>query len=193
MIARHALVDSFASRRPPVSSGHRQMKARFVGKDETATIQARDSATKSLTVGFDPFGCGKAFFYEAGRVSVTHGRPSRDELRPWPSFSSVLPVQRAWRLVAGRLGFSTTRVTSRPRLLDSRHRAEVARGSDQHARASSFWQRCNGPRQTYRRLRRACLRQIHKRAPVFLVDQWSTPSFVNDWRKSQYQCKRKAL
>jgi hypothetical protein len=38
-----------------------------------------------------------------------------------------------------------------------------------------------------------CLHQIHKPAPVFLVSLLSTPSFVNEWRKSQYQCKRKAL
>jgi hypothetical protein len=38
-----------------------------------------------------------------------------------------------------------------------------------------------------------CLRPIHKPAPVLLVSQLSTPSFFNEWRKSQYQCKRKAL
>jgi hypothetical protein len=38
-----------------------------------------------------------------------------------------------------------------------------------------------------------CRRQIHKQAPAFLVSQSSTPSFVNEWRNSQYQCKRKAL
>ncbi len=69
VIARHALIDSRASRRTPIGSGHRQMKARFVGKDETATIQASDPLTKSLSVGFDPFGCRKTFFYAADPTS----------------------------------------------------------------------------------------------------------------------------
>jgi hypothetical protein len=193
MIARHALVDSLSTRCTTIGSGQGQMKACFVGKDKTAAIQASDSATKGSPVGCDPLRSSKAFFYEAGRASVRHGRQSRDGLQLWPSFSSVLPVQRAWRLVAGRLGSSTTRVTSHPRLLDSRRHAEAGQGSDPRARASSFWPRCNDPRQTYQRLRQVCLRQFHKPAPVFLVSQWSTPSFVNEWRKSQYQCKRKAL
>jgi hypothetical protein len=193
MITRHALVDSLSTRRTSIGSGQGQMKACFVGEDKTATIQAGNSAPKGLPVGLDPLRSSKAFFYEVDPTSVRHGRQLRDGLRLWPSFSSVLPSRRAWRLVAGRLGSSTTRVTSRPRLLDSRRHAEAGRGSDPRARASSFWQRCNGPRQTYQRLRQVCLRQIHKPAPVFLVSQLSTPSFVNDWRKSQYQCKRKAL
>jgi hypothetical protein len=158
VIARHALVDSFATRRSPIGSGQGQMKACFVGKDKTATIQARDSLTKGLPVGFDPFGSRKAFFYEADPTSVRHGIQSRDVLVLWPSFSSVLPVQRAWRLVAQRLGFATPQATSRSTAPDSRHHAEAARGSDPHARVSSFWQRCNGPCQTYRRLRPVCLR-----------------------------------
>jgi hypothetical protein len=76
------------------------MKACFVGKDKAATIQASDSATKGLAVGLDPLRSRQTSFYEAGRVSVKHGRQSRDGLRLWSSFSSTPPVQRAWRLVA---------------------------------------------------------------------------------------------
>jgi hypothetical protein len=68
VVARHALIDSCAARRASRGSSQGQMKACFVGKDKTATIQARDSATKSLPVGFDSFGSGKAFF--------VRGRPS---------------------------------------------------------------------------------------------------------------------
>jgi hypothetical protein len=60
------------------------MKACFVGKDETATIQAGDSATKGLPVGFDSFEAARLL---RGRPSfAAHDKQSRDELRLWPSF-----------------------------------------------------------------------------------------------------------
>jgi hypothetical protein len=44
------------------------MKARFVGEDQAATIQASHPATEFLSVGFDPLRSRKAFFLR--------GRPS---------------------------------------------------------------------------------------------------------------------
>jgi hypothetical protein len=46
------------------------MKACFVGKDETATIQAGDSATKGLPVGFDSFRSRKTFTRQAELCSA---------------------------------------------------------------------------------------------------------------------------
>jgi hypothetical protein len=131
-----------------------------------------------LPVGLDPLRCRKAFFYEADRASVGHGTQSRDEPRLWPSFSSTPTVHRAWRLVARRLGSSTAQAPSRLTSPDSRLRAQAVRVPDPHAKASSFWQLCNGPRQKYQRLRQVSLGQIHKQAPVLLVSQLNTPSFL---------------
>lgn len=193
MIARHSLADSLATRRTPVGSGQGQMKASFVREDQAATIQASHPPTESLPVGFDSFGCPEAFFYAAARVSEAHGKYSRDALALWPFFSNRRPVPRVWRRVALPLAVGVRRATSRSMSPDNRRRAAAARGSDPHARVSSFWRGCNGLRQKYQPLRRECLRQFHRLAPVFLASQLSTPSCLNEWRKSQYQCKRKPL
>ena len=193
MIARHALIDSLSTRRPSVGSGHRQMKARFVGKDQAATIQPGDPAAESLPVGFDPLRSREAFFYAAAQASGAHGKCSRDALVLWLSFSTMPPVPRAWRRVAPPRALATRRATSPSTSPDNRRRAAEAQGSDHHARVSSFWQPCSGSRQKYRRPRRECLRQLHRPAPISLASQLSTPSSVSEWRKSQYQCKRKAL
>ena len=193
MIARHALVDSPPTRRAPIRSGHRQMKARFVGEDQTAAIQPGDPATESLPVGFDPLRRRKAFFYAADRVSGAPDKCSRDALALWLFFSDRRLVPRAWRLVARPLAAATRRAVSRLTSPDNHRRAAAVQGSDRHATVSSFGRPCSDRRQKYRRPRRACFRQSHKQVPISLASLLSTPSCVNEWRKSQCQCKRKAL
>ncbi len=176
VIARHALVDSPPSRRPPVSSGHRQMKACFVGKDETATIQARDSATKSLTVGFDPLRGGEAFFYEAVRVSVRHGRQSRDALRLWLSFSSEPPVLRVSRQAAARLAGATVPIACHRGWQDSLHRAVSGSSHSLHDSGGANERPCGGQPQRLMPSRLMSLHHFRKPLRSSRVNQSSKPS-----------------
>jgi hypothetical protein len=66
-------------------------------------------------------------------------------------------------------------------------------GSAPHARVSSFWQQYNDKRRKYRPHRQVCLHQRRKQVPFSLASQLSTPSCAIEWRKTEYQCKRKAL
>jgi len=176
MIARHALIDSFATRRTPISSGQGQMKACFVGEDQTATIQAGNSAAKALSVGFDPLRSSKAFFYEAARTFAEHGRQLRYALRLWLSFSSEPQVLRVSRQAAARLAGATISSACHRGWQGSLHRAVSGSSRSIHDNGGANERQCGGQPQRLMPSRLMFLHHFRKPLRSSRVNQSSKPS-----------------